>query len=210
MRGTSVLSRDMAWHFGAAVGLGLAVGTATGASPGAARLTCDAGAPVYFACDLRNGTRVRLCENAPNGLLLTMADAKGKRSAYPSPDAGAQNNAGFLYAEHSRFQSMKVEVRYVTAPTEGSAPINATRAPGSLERLPATDTVAPRQSLAVFDYSEGRSRWLGVDVTDAEGRSEQALCKGKAVSRLVMLKTVLPCDTDSALNVNTCAAPRAR
>jgi hypothetical protein len=57
---------------------------------------------------------------------------------------------------------------------------------------------------SVFDYSEGRKHTAGVRATKAGGKEVTIACKGPIVSRLGALRKVLPCDTDSALNLGGC------
>jgi hypothetical protein len=60
-------------------------------------------------------------------------------------------------------------------------------------------------SYAVFDYTENGRRSAGVQVTLASGKELTIACKAAITSRLDALKSLLPCDTDNALNLGACA-----
>ena len=81
------------------------------------------------------------------------------------------------FAQYSRFQTAQTEVTFST----GGA------------------------SYAVFDRTENGRRSAGVEVTLASGKALTIACKAAIKSRLDELKSVLPCDTDNALNLDACA-----
>jgi len=95
----------------------------------------------------------------------------------------------------------KIELLYPKAP--GDAPMRFAH-----YARPLTDRVEISFSTGgadyrVFDYSEGKKHTAGVRST--VGNKEVTIaCKGPIVSRLAALRKVLPCDTDSALNLGSC------
>jgi hypothetical protein len=96
----------------------------------------------------------------------------------------------------------KVELAYPAAPGDG--PLRFAH-----YARPATDRIeisfsAGGADYSVFDYSEGKKRTAGVRATLASGKEVTIACKGPIVSRLGALEKILPCDTDSALNLGGC------
>jgi CO/xanthine dehydrogenase Mo-binding subunit len=58
---------------------------------------------------------------------------------------------------------------------------------------------------AVFDRVEEGTRRSGVSIGDSTGKETVVLCKSRpTVNRLSQLKSKLPCDKESALNLGAC------
>ncbi|SEL36111.1 hypothetical protein SAMN05216359_10829 [Roseateles sp. YR242] len=92
------------------------------------------------------------------------------------PAQATDGTSRLLYAGYFREKVEKTEVRF---------------------EIQGTDYV-------VYDYQEGRKHASGVRVTTEEGKEVEIACQGPVISRLPQLKSVIPCDKESALNGGEC------
>jgi hypothetical protein len=136
---------------------------------------CQPGETVYFSCRVRAGKQVALCGQLPAALQYRFGRPGRVELAYPANAASGPQ--AMAYAGYARYQAERQTVRFKTDGAE----------------------------YTVFDFQEGQRRHAGVSVLPAGAQAEtERACTGPVTSQLQLLKAVLPCDADSALQGGRC------
>lgn len=168
----------MLW--GCALGASLLLGCTALSPVGAAESPlCDRDHPTVFGCAVSGGKAVALCGKPPQWLQYRFGTAARVELAFPKD---AEHGARELrYAEYFRLDTQRTEVSF--------------------------EIGGYRYSL--FDGAEHDQRSAGVSVeaTQTGGRSAEWRCTGPIHGDLQQLKSMLPCDADSALQMGACPPP---
>jgi hypothetical protein len=136
---------------------------------------CAADETVYFQCTVSKGRLLSVCGDAAKGKVQYRFGRPGHvEMAFPEKPQDAPSQ--LLYSHYFRAQTDRTEVRF----ENGGA------------------------GYVLFDYEEGARREAGVQVTTPSGKDVAIACNGPVMSRLSELKSVLHCDSHSALNLGQC------
>lgn len=140
---------------------------------------CHAPEVTYFSCQTSAKKTISLCGNASNALQYRFGKPRAVELQFPkdSTDGAKQ----FKYSHFFRPQTDYWELRF------------------------ANNNV----NYTVFERWNDGKKTGGVEIRLAnakEGQEEQIACVGKFSSKLDALKSIVPCDADSALNMGNCPA----
>lgn len=153
---------------------GLIIGWASHANADTSSGHCSTPEITFFNCKTSSDRFISVCGNSLNGLQYRFGKPGMIELAFPQNFAGGA--ASFLYAHYSRSQVERTELSFIS---HGF-------------------------SYSVFDYIEGKSRRGGVRTISPSGKEYQLRCSSPFDSKLEHLKGVVPCDTDNALNSDSC------
>jgi hypothetical protein len=140
----------------------------------AAPTLCGAQETAYFSCSTARGRSIGLCGSGAGALQYRFGRAGAVELQFP--DDPAAGTSQMLFAQYSRYQTERLEIRFENRGSE----------------------------YVVFDYLEHGRRSAGVRVTMLDAKEHQITCSGRVTSRVAELKGLLRCDADSALNGGNC------
>jgi hypothetical protein len=138
---------------------------------------CQAPEVTHFTCQTSAKKTISLCSAGDKSLQYRFGKPQAVELQFPKEiSEGAQK---FKYAHYFRPQTDYWELRFTNNDV----------------------------SYTLFERWADGKKSAGVEVklaTDKDGTEKQITCVGRFVSKLEVLKTIVPCDTDSALNLGGC------
>jgi hypothetical protein len=140
---------------------------------------CHAPEVTYFSCQTTAKKIISLCGNGSNSLQYRFGKPRALELQFPKDSADGAKQ--FKYSHYFRPQTDYWELRFA------NSDVNYT----------------------VFERWADGQKSAGVEVRLAnakEGDEKQIACVGKFSSKLDALKSTVPCDADSALNMGSCPA----
>jgi hypothetical protein len=137
---------------------------------------CQAPELTHFSCQTPAKKTVSICSAGGNSLQYRFDKPHAVELQFPKAIAGGAQQ--FKYAHYFRAQTDYWELRFTNNDV----------------------------GYSVFERSVDGKKSAGVEINLANGGEKQITCVGKFVSNLEALKSVVPCDADSALNAGSCPA----
>lgn len=135
---------------------------------------CEKAETNYFSCETPSKQLIGLCGASPLRPQYRFRTPAHLEVNFPEPDSVAADN--FSLARSARYQTDLVEVAFVHLGSE----------------------------FTLFDYREGNNREAGVRVATPKRDELELRCSGAITGGLGALRSLLPCDMNSALTGGRC------